>query len=66
ILSKAEFMIETYRRLEAYQTEIHAISQLGISFQEWLKLTPATEVKPEETELMYIIPDKPLELVAAN
>jgi len=66
ILSKAEFMIETYRRLEAYQTEIHAISKLEISFQEWLKLTPATEVKPEETELMYIIPNEPLELAIAS
>lgn len=65
-LSKAESMIETYRRLEAYQTEIQAISQLGISFQEWLKLAPATEVKSEETELMYIIPNEPLELVAVS
>lgn len=65
-LSKAESMIETYRRLEAYQTEIHAINKLGISFQDWLKLTPATEVKPEETELMYIIPNEPLELVIAS
>ncbi len=57
-----ESMIETNRRFEAYQTEIQAISQLGISFHEWLKLTPSTEIKPDGAELMYIIPSKPLEL----
>jgi hypothetical protein len=55
-------MIETSRRFEAYQTEVQAISQLGISFHEWLKLTPSTEVKPESAEFMYIIPSTPLEL----
>lgn len=49
-----ESMIETNRRFEAYQTEVQAISQLGISFHDWLKLTPSTEVKPEGAELMYI------------
>jgi tetratricopeptide (TPR) repeat protein len=57
-----ESMIETNRRFEAYQTEVQAISQLGISFHDWLKLTPSTEVKPDGAELMYIIPSKPLEL----
>ncbi|MEH2350628.1 MAG: hypothetical protein V7K55_22025 [Nostoc sp.] len=55
-------MIETNRRFESYQTEVQAISQLGISFHDWLKLTPSTEVKPDGAELMYIIPSKPLEL----
>ncbi|MCC5631040.1 hypothetical protein LC613_24835 [Nostoc sphaeroides CHAB 2801] len=55
-------MIETNRRFEAYQTEIQAISQLGISFHDWLKLSPSTEIKPDGAELMYIIPFKPLEL----
>ncbi|MEH2209132.1 hypothetical protein [Nostoc sp.] len=32
-----ESMIETNRRFEAYQTEVQAISQLGISFYDWLK-----------------------------
>ncbi|MBE9017827.1 hypothetical protein IQ272_17095 [Chroococcidiopsidales cyanobacterium LEGE 13417] len=36
-----------------------AIAQLGISFQDWLKLAPA-EAKPENAELMYIIPSAPL------
>ncbi|MFS0515323.1 hypothetical protein ACEYW6_11455 [Nostoc sp. UIC 10607] len=57
-----ESMIETNRRFEAYQTEIQAISQLGISFHDWLKLTPSTEIKPDNAELMYIILSKPLEL----
>jgi tetratricopeptide (TPR) repeat protein len=57
-----ESMIETNRRFESYQTEVQAISQLGISFHDWLKLTPSTEIKPDGAELMYIIPFKPLEL----
>ncbi|MBD2524444.1 hypothetical protein [Nostoc sp. FACHB-133] len=57
-----ESMIETNRRFESYQTEVQAISQLGISFHDWLKLTPSTEIKPEGAELMYIIPSKPLDL----
>ncbi|MDZ8136033.1 MAG: hypothetical protein RM049_12135 [Nostoc sp. DedQUE04] len=55
-----ESMIETNRRFESYQTELQAISQLGISFHDWLKLTPSTEIKPDGAELMYIIPSKPL------
>lgn len=57
-----ESMIETNRRFESYQTEIQAISQLGISFHEWLQLKPSTEQKPEGAELMFIIPSQPLEL----
>lgn len=62
VLELIESMIETNRRFEAYQTEVQAISQLGISFHDWLKLTPSTEVKPDGAELMYIIPSKALEL----
>ena len=61
-LEVVESMIETNRRFESYQTEVQAISQLGISFHDWLKLTPSTEIKPDGAELMYIIPSKPLEL----
>ncbi|MBN3887937.1 MAG: hypothetical protein HWQ43_01720 [Nostoc sp. JL31] len=61
-LELVESMIETNRRFESYQTEVQAISQLGISFHDWLKLTPSTEIKPDGAELMYIIPSKPLEL----
>ncbi|MEH2350627.1 MAG: hypothetical protein V7K55_22020 [Nostoc sp.] len=61
-LEVVESMIETNRRFESYQTEVQAISQLGISFHDWLKLTPSTEIKPDGAELMYIIPSKPLDL----
>ncbi|MEH2468324.1 hypothetical protein [Nostoc sp.] len=61
-LEVVESMIETNRRFESYQTEVQAISQLGISFHDWLKLTPSTEIKPDGAELIYIIPSKPLEL----
>ncbi|MBD2090863.1 hypothetical protein H6F67_13485 [Microcoleus sp. FACHB-1515] len=55
-----ESMIETQQRFEAYQVEVQAIAQLGISFHEWLKLEPA-EPQPEGANLMYILPSQPLE-----
>ncbi|MBN3922405.1 hypothetical protein [Nostoc sp. NMS4] len=61
-LEKLEAIIETNRRFQSYQTELQAIAQLGISFDDWLKLTPSTEIKPDGAELMYIIPSKLLEL----
>ncbi|AUT04064.1 hypothetical protein CLI64_28840 [Nostoc sp. CENA543] len=61
ILATLEAIIETNRRFESYQTEIQAISQLGISFHEWLKLTP-TENQPNGAELMYIIPSTSLQI----
>jgi hypothetical protein len=55
-------VIETNCRFEAYQAEVQAIAQLGMSFHDWLKLAPSpTEVQPEGAELMYIIPSNPLE-----
>ncbi len=54
-------MVETNCRFEAYQAEVAAIAQLGISFHDWLQLAPATEEKPEGAELMYVIPSKPIE-----
>lgn len=62
VLETVESMIETNLRFQSYQTEIQAISQLGISFHEWLQLNPSTEIKPEGAELMYIIPSQPLNL----
>ncbi|MEH2408216.1 hypothetical protein [Nostoc sp.] len=61
-LEVVESMIETDRRFESYQTEVQAISQLGVSFHDWLKLTPTTEIKPDGAGLIYIIPSKPLDL----
>ncbi|BCL37249.1 hypothetical protein [Nostoc sp. MS1] len=62
MLEVMESMIETNCRFESYQTEIQAISQLGISFHEWLKLSPSSETKPEGAELMFIIPSTPLQI----
>ncbi|MEA5568836.1 hypothetical protein [Anabaena sp. UHCC 0399] len=61
ILENIESIIETNHRFESYQTEIQAISQLGISFHEWLKLTPI-ENQANGAELMYIIPSTPLQI----
>ncbi len=58
-LEVVESIIETNQRFEAYQAEVQAIAQLGISFHDWLKLTPS-EVRPEGAELMFITPAKPL------
>ncbi|MBD2101777.1 hypothetical protein [Leptolyngbya sp. FACHB-261] len=51
-----ESMIETNDRFEAYQEEVKAIKELGISFHDWMKLAPDQEAQPEGTNLMYIIP----------
>jgi len=57
-----ESMIETNRRFNSYLIEVQLISQLGISFHEWLQLNPSTEVKPEGAELMYITPFDSIDL----
>ncbi|QXE23319.1 hypothetical protein B6N60_02009 [Richelia sinica FACHB-800] len=54
-LEKIEIIIETNNRFECYKTEMKAISQIGISFHEWLQLKPSTETKPIDTNIMYII-----------
>ncbi len=64
VLEVMESMVETNRRFESYQAEVHAIAQLGISFHDWLQLAPA-EKKPEGAELMYIIPSKPIDMAVA-
>lgn len=65
VLEVIENMIETYQRFEAYKAEVEAIDQLGISFQDWATLAPA-ENKPEDAELMYIIPTKPLDIILSS
>lgn len=61
MLGAMESIIETNYRFEAYQTEVKAIAQLGISFHDWLQLAPQ-EPQPEGSNLMYIIPAEPLSL----
>ena len=53
-------MVETSQRFAAYELEIKAISELGISFSDWLQLRP-----PESQEgksLMCIVPSEALQL----
>ncbi len=64
VLEVMESMVETNRRFESYQAEVHAIAQLGLSFHDWLQLAPA-EKKPDGAELMYIIPPKPIDMAVA-
>jgi len=60
IMDVMESMIETNDRFEGYQTEIKTISELGISFNDWMKLAPADEVPSEGANLMFIIPVEPV------
>lgn len=60
-LTEMESMVETSRRFTAYEIEVRAISNLGISFSEWLQLQPS-ESKAGEKGLMCIIPKEPLSL----
>ncbi|MBF2028455.1 MAG: hypothetical protein IGS48_17095 [Oscillatoriales cyanobacterium C42_A2020_001] len=61
VLQTMESMIETSYRFEAYQAEVKAISQLGVTFHGWMQLKPK-EPLPEGSNLMYIIPAEPLSL----
>lgn len=56
-----EELIEASQRFEAYQSELQAIAQLQLSFQEWAQLTPAS-AHPDQSQLVYLIPNKPLEI----
>jgi hypothetical protein len=62
-VEKIEEIIESYSRFEAYQAEVKSIQTLGISFHEWIELTPSTEAHQDERELMYLIPSEPIDLV---
>lgn len=55
-LESIESMIETNQRFEAYKDEVQVISELKISFQEWLQITPSEETRPEGANLMFIMP----------
>jgi tetratricopeptide (TPR) repeat protein len=58
-LEMAESMIETNDRFEAYEMEVKAIAQLGITFHEWQQLQPSEPTTTEQT-VMLIIPSKPI------
>jgi len=61
ILSMMESMIETIQRFEAYQSEVKAISKLGITFREWTLLAPVDKQQSEDRGLIYLIPSAPVE-----
>jgi tetratricopeptide (TPR) repeat protein len=60
VMEVMESMIETNYRFEGYQTEIKAITQLGISFHDWVKLAPGGETPANGANLMFIIPAQPI------
>lgn len=56
-----ESLIETSNRFEMYQMEAKVITKLGLTFHEWLKLSPE-EPQPEGANVTCIIPSEPLAL----
>ncbi|QUY45453.1 hypothetical protein [Acaryochloris marina] len=58
IFEVIESTIETCQRFATYQTEINAITQLGMSFGEWERLEPSESRSVNSAEnLMFILPD---------
>ncbi len=53
-MESMESAIETHSRLRGYQTEVRAMQELGLSFQEWLSLSPREE-PPENAQMMCIM-----------
>jgi hypothetical protein len=49
-----ESMVESYNRLDAYESEVGFIQQLGMSFNEWQQLSPPSESQVEEAEYFYL------------
>ena len=56
VLEVVESVIETNNRFEAYQSEVQAIAELGVSFHDWVHLAPPEEAGQDGAKLMYIIP----------
>ncbi|UJB69189.1 hypothetical protein HRE53_22825 [Acaryochloris sp. 'Moss Beach'] len=58
IFGVIESTIETCQRFATYQTEIHAMTQLGISLSDWEKLEPSeTDLKNHSGNIMFLLPD---------
>lgn len=49
-----ESLIETEHRFQAYQLEVRVIKELGITFHEWLELTPQGD-RQEKDRLTYLM-----------
>lgn len=58
-VDEMESMIETSRRFGSYEFEVKAISQLEVSFYEWLQLKPS-EPNENGSNLVFIVPQEPL------
>ena len=56
MLEVVESVIETNNRFEAYQSEVQAIAELGVSFHDWVQLAPPKKAGHDGAKLMYIIP----------
>lgn len=61
IVEEMESMIETTRRLDSYELEIKAMSKLGLTFSEWLKLT-SFDNRSAESNVVCIIPKEPIKI----
>ena len=49
-----ESMVENYNRLAMYESEVATIHRLGMSFQEWQQLAPASTAQGNDSDLIYI------------
>jgi hypothetical protein len=49
-----ETMIEDENRFTMYEAEVETIHQLGMSFQEWRQLAPASTAQGNGSDLIYI------------
>jgi tetratricopeptide (TPR) repeat protein len=61
-LENIEQIIETYNRFETYLIELQLIQNLGMSFQNWLQLTPDIKNPKRTVENIYIIVSETLNL----
>lgn len=63
-LEVIESLIENESRFQMYGVEIEAIRQLGMSFEDWVRLTPSSDVQAASAKLVYLVPPQPLKLAA--
>lgn len=54
VMNLVETMVEDDNRLTMYESELEAIHQSGLSFQEWRQLEPSSVAQENEAELIYI------------
>jgi hypothetical protein len=64
MLELIEAMIESERRFQMYGAEVEAVCQLGMSFQDWIELTPPSVPETDHPPLMYILPPQSVKLAA--